>query len=146
MAAVRFGIRGIDDYAPASMIQVSPQIKLKEFARAGRTYRPTRVALTGMRIVTEFRADDGHILWKDFPASHGLYGPSIYDPSTRQLEGLPGLEWWSEPMPKIFETPHLTDTKIEVHRRREFKSWIILNTLDTIFGHSFLALLNASFY
>ena len=32
MAAVRFGIRGIDDYAYASMIQVSPQIKLKEFA------------------------------------------------------------------------------------------------------------------
>ena len=56
------------------------------------------------------------------------------------------MEWWSEPIQKLFETPHLTDTKIEVHRRRECNSWIVLNTLDTIFGHSFLALLNASFY
>lgn len=128
------------------MIQVSPQIKLKEFAREGQVFRPARVALTGMRIVTEWRSQEGGVLWKDFPASHGLYGPCVYNPATRKVDGLPGLEWWSEPMRKLFESPHQTDTKFEVHRRRSFKSWIVLNTLDTIFGHSFLALLNASFY
>jgi hypothetical protein len=128
------------------MIQVSPQIKLKEFARAGRVFRPVRVVVTGMRIVTEFRSDDGNILWKDFPASHGLYGPCIYDPATKKIESLPGLEWWSDPMQKLFATPRAKQPRIEIHRRRDCKSWILLNTLDTIFGHSFLILLNASYY
>lgn len=129
-----------------SMIQVSPQIKLKDFERAGRIYSPARVALTGMRWMIEARSKDGHTLWKDFPANHGLYGPCICDPETQKVDGLPGLEWWSEPLGRLFSTPPVANTKIEIHRRRDEKSWIILNTLDTIFGHSFLSLLNANFY
>jgi hypothetical protein len=128
------------------MIQVAPQIKLKDFARAGRVYAPRRVALTGMRWMIEAESSDGHILWKDFPASHGLYTPCIYDPATRAVEGIAGFEWWSDPLKTPLETPRLENTNIKVHRRRDHCSWIVLNTLDTIFGHSLLLLFNAQFY
>ena len=78
-----------------SMIQVSPQIKLNDFERAGRRFSAVRVCLTGMRWVAEYRSADGVVLWKDVPASHGLYAPCVYDPASGVTHAAPGLEWWS---------------------------------------------------
>jgi len=128
------------------MIQVSPQLALNGFERGGKAFAPRQVCLTGMRWIVQGEAADGRIAWKDFPASHGLYTPCIYDPTTRAIEAVAGFEWWSEPMRRLFEEPKIADTKIQIHKRREAKSWILLNTLDTIFGHSLLLLLNAQFY
>src|SRR5437764_6927331 len=120
------------------MIQVSPQIKLKPFQHAGQIYIPAQIHLTGMRIMIEARNGSGHTLWKDFPTSHGLYAPCTYDPATRQTTSLPTMDWWAKPLARLFEEPPLENTKIQIHRRREANSWIILNTLDNIFGHSLL--------
>lgn len=102
-----------------------------------------------MRIVVEaIDANDpaGRVIWKDFPSSHALYTPCVYDPSSRRTGCVPGFEWFSYPMGRLFEEPRLEGATIRVDRRRDCKSWILLNTLDTIFGHSLLLLLNAQFY
>jgi hypothetical protein len=128
------------------MIQVSPHLRLKPFSHAGRLFTPQSVHLTGMRWMIQARDDAGKIIWKDFPASHGLYTPCLYDPAARKIDSLPHFEWWADPLHRLFEEPQIAETKIVVHPRRKAKSWIILNTLDTIFGHSLLALFNAQFY
>ena len=94
-------VPGMFKLAP-SMIQVSPQIKLNDFEHAGRRFSAVRVCLTGMRWVAEFRAADGTVLWKDVPASHGLYAPCVYDPASDRTHAAPGLEWWSVPMRRVF--------------------------------------------
>lgn len=127
------------------MIQVSPQIKLKPFQHAGQVYVPRALHLAGMRMLIEAQSESGHVLWKDFPSSHGLYAPCLCDPSSRAVYSLPNMGWWSDPMPRIFEQAKEA-ASLRIHERRTASSWIILNTLDNIFGHSLLLLLNAQFY
>lgn len=126
-----------------SMIQVSPQIKLKPFQHSGITFTPHEIHLTGMRILIRGE-HNGVAAFKDFPTSHGLYAPCVH--LNKQTTALPHTEWWSSPMDALFSQPRIENTPIKIHHRRDAKSWIILNTLDNIFGHSLLLLLNAQFY
>src|SRR3954466_1393957 len=104
-----------------SMIQVSPQIKLKPFQHEGHTYTPESVRLTGMRIMIVAHNADGEPLWKDFPTSHGLYAPCVFNPRGARVTALPTVEWWSKPLRRLWDEPPVTDTKIQIHRCREAK-------------------------
>ena len=100
----------------------------------------------------EYRAADGgderdDTLLGDLPANHGLYTPLVFDPHTGALLGDTSLEWWAGSLPTLCRGPRREDAPLEVEVFRPGAERIIfLNTLDFVFGHSLLLLLNAGVY
>ena len=100
----------------------------------------------------EYRAADGEngrddVIFGDVPANHGLYTPLVFDPLTGALLGDTSLEWWADNLPTLCRGARRADAPLEVEELRPRAERIIfLNTLDYVFGHSLLLLLNAGVY
>ena len=125
---------------------------LSPIAHRGQTFLPRRLHLTGWRWLMEYRAADeedepGDALLGDVPANHGLYTPLVFDLRTGALLGDASLDWWAGNLPTLCRGPRREDAPLEVEELRPgMERVIFLNTLDYVFGHSLLLLLNAGVY
>lgn len=123
---------------------------LPPIVHRGRTFHPVRLHLTGWRWLMEYRAaggDAADTLLGDVPANHGHYTPLVFDLHTGQTLGDTSLPWWAESLPALCREPRGEDAPLGVEILRAAGPRVIfLNTLDYLFGHSLLLLLNAGIY
>jgi hypothetical protein len=129
------------------MIHASPTLTgLGPLEHEGAAYQPVAIRMTGMRWLVEYRSANGSVMWGDFPHAHGLYTPLTFDPGTGKTGGDASLEWWSAPLRELFSQPKVENSVVTVEQRRKADRYVVLNTLDFVFGHSLLLLLNAQHY
>lgn len=127
---------------------------LPPIERGGRMYRPSRLHLTGWRWLMEYRSEVeteggefGPTLLGDVPANHGHFTPLAFDRRSGELLGDTSLDWWADNLPALCRGPRREDAPLSLEvLRPESRRVIFLNTLDYVFGHSLLLLLNAGHY
>ncbi len=104
--------------------------------------------ITGMRNLADYHCSNcGSEFYGDLPAGQGLYTPVLIDKITCTVTGDANAEWFSgwladsyanrSEVPLGFETRKFSPPRDKV---------VVLNCLDTLYGHSLLKLLNAQYY
>ena len=122
---------------------------LPPIVHRGKTFLPRQLHLTGWRWLMEYRTteDEWDTLFGDVPANHGLYTPLAFDPPTGALLGDTSLDWWADNLPALCRGARREDAPLGIEVLRSGLGKVIfLNTLDYVFGHSLLLLLNAGVY
>ncbi len=86
-----------------------------------------------------------HNFYHDFPIGHSLLFPqSISKDGSRYYTSSYG--WFSKTFRRIFDLRNHEDINITKRVFKQHDEVIILNCLDTVYGHSLLKLLNAQYY
>jgi hypothetical protein len=83
----------------------------------------------------------------DLPSGQALYTPILLDKKTGAVHDPYGVGWFAEWLRESYA--HRTDAPLsfKVQERLQIKRQVVLlNCLDTVFGHSLLKLLNAQYY
>lgn len=82
--------------------------------------------------------------YSDIPAGHGLFYPFTIDQQT--LEIFQPLNPFGRNLREMCQQTRPENVELKVIRRIEREEIILLNCLDTVYGHSLLKLLNAQYY
>jgi hypothetical protein len=104
--------------------------------------------MPGMRMLARARCTGcGRPYFVDLPAGQGLYSPMILDPATGAVHDRAGVEWFAEWLGKSWRertaaTPAFTVSRLSPLTRPA----VLINCLDTLYGHALLKLLNAQQY
>lgn len=114
----------------------------------GGRLRSTGWHMPGMRMLARARcAACGRDVFVDLPAGQGLYSPMVLDAATGVVHDREGVPWFADWLrssyrDRVAETPGFT---VERHRPIT-RPVVLLNCLDTLYGHALLKLLNAQQY
>ena len=104
--------------------------------------------ITGMRNLANFRcANCGSEFYGDLPSGQALYTPVLLDKKTGASFGGENAGWFAAWLAESYK--NRSDEKIGFEIRKFSNAGekvILLNCLDTLYGHSLLKLLNAQFY
>ncbi len=128
------------------MIQIYPKIEFERPSPYGRgTLVPKKIVWQGMHtcVETECSATKQNLI-STLPSGHGSLNDYVVNPMTQELFCPPEVRrWFGEPLLHALTHPQNDeiDLKVEVFRRA--KKIIILNTIDYLYGHALLKLLNA---
>ncbi len=104
--------------------------------------------MPGMRMLAQARCTGcGRPYFVDLPAGQGLYSPMILDPATGAVHDRAGVAWFAEWLGKSWRertdaTPTFTVSRLSPLTRPA----VLINCLDTLYGHALLKLLNAQQY
>lgn len=82
----------------------------------------------------------------DLPSGHGLYYPMILDRKIGKVYDRQNIGWFSDWLFKSYHNRTNEPIEITVEETRAIKNPLILNCLDTLYGHCLLKLLNAQYY
>lgn len=82
----------------------------------------------------------------DLPAGHGLNYPMLLEAKSGEVFDIYGVAWFSDWLAKSYQHRTSISIEIETEKFREIHEPILLNCLDTLYGHCLLKLLNAQFY
>jgi hypothetical protein len=105
--------------------------------------------IPGMRNLADFHClRCGGAYYGDLPAGQGLYTPALLDQKTGVVFGDAGAaRWFSDWLSDSYRQRTAEPLGFEVRKFGEIKRKVILlNCLDTLYGHSLLKLLNAQYY
>lgn len=82
----------------------------------------------------------------DLRAGQALYTPMLLDKATGEVYQSEGAKWFAHWLGESYR--HRIDTPLEftVEEKRPLKKAVLLNCIDTLYGHSLLKLLNAQYY
>lgn len=132
------------------MIRLKPSLEtlLPDCPHCQTTLAAEGFLITGMRNLAEFHCPHcGGEFYGDLPAGQGLFTPILLDQKTGEVFDNDNAAWFSgwladsykqrNDKPLNFEERNFSDIKKKV---------ILLNCLDTLYGHSLLKLLNAQYY
>jgi hypothetical protein len=130
------------------MLQVSPLIELSVPCPecAGRLL-PENVHFAGIPVFAECTCSSCHNrYWVDLPAGHALLHPTVISEDERVY--FDGLDWYSRLLQTIFQSrSDAKPGKIRVRSRPSgTKAALIVNCLDTLYGHSLLKFLSSLHY
>jgi len=105
-------------------------------------------AIPGMRNLAEFHClNCGARYYGDLPSGQALYTPFLLDKTSGAIYGDYDAEWFADWLTNSYQKRTSEPVGFEVRRFSEVKDkLILLNCLDTLYGHSLLKLLNAQFY
>jgi hypothetical protein len=103
-----------------------------------------RVVIPGMRTLAEADCPrcSGRFL-ADLPISHALRGSVFLDLETDEVLSKHPGDWFKGPLLASYKAQSTTTPPIRLERRIDRGRILVLNTLDFIYGHSLLKLLNA---
>lgn len=83
----------------------------------------------------------------DLPAGQGIYTPILLDKKTGETFNGDNAKWFADWLSDSFQNRTDVPNKFEIRQFSEIKNKVILlNCLDTLYGHSLLKLLNAQIY
>ena len=103
--------------------------------------------IPGMRMLASLKCPQcKREFYGDLPAGHGLRFSVLLEKETGEVTYSHNATWFAEWLKTSFA--ERTDTQIgfKVENNRPVKKPILLNCLDTLYGHSLLKLLNAQYY
>ena len=138
------------------MIQFHPSIPQGAVAHAcphcGLRLRPEGWLIPGMRALAELRcAGCGSAFYGDLPAGQGLYTPMLLEPATGLVHDRYATAWFARWLRDSFANRTAAPVGFTVRPtaaspRAKARRAVLLNCLDTLYGHSLLKLLNAQSY
>lgn len=114
----------------------------------GATLNAKEFVITGMRSLAEYAcADCGGEFYGDLPAGQAFYTPFLLDKKSGAAHGDESAAWFGEWLEKSYRNRTSEPLRVETRRFSVIKDKVILlNCLDTLYGHSLLKLLNAQRY
>jgi hypothetical protein len=130
------------------MLQISPLIELAVACPecAGRLL-PEGLHFAGIPVFAECTCSSCHTrYWVDLPAGHALLHPTVISGDGKVY--FDGLDWYSRVLQAIFQSRSgAKSPKIRVRSRPSgAKSALIVNCLDTLYGHSLLKFMSCLHY
>ncbi|MFC1838332.1 hypothetical protein ACFL1N_02030 [Thermodesulfobacteriota bacterium] len=103
--------------------------------------------IPGMRNLAILKCNKcSSIFYGDLLSGHGLHYPVILEKETGNAYDNQNIGWFSHWLLKSYQNRTCEPIEISIEKTRPIKKPLILNCLDTLYGHSLLKLLNAQFY
>lgn len=101
--------------------------------------------IPGMRNLADLRcASCGRESYGDLRAGQALYTPMLLEKGTGKVHDAHGVEWFADWLRNSYARRTDAPLPFEVHEYRPLtRRVVLLNCLDTLYGHSLLKLLNA---
>ncbi|HEX7318048.1 MAG TPA: hypothetical protein VF297_29355 [Pyrinomonadaceae bacterium] len=104
--------------------------------------------MPGMRNLADLLCERcGREFYGDLAAGQALYTPMLLEKATGAVHDAHGVEWFAGWLRDSYAQRTDEPLPFDVHERREVtRPVVLLNCLDTLYGHSLLKLLNAQYY
>ncbi len=103
--------------------------------------------IPGMRNLAELKCKRcEREYYGDLPASHGIYYPMLLDRATGDVHDNVGVDWFSAWLRDSSASRLDLPVEFVVEDFRPLKQPVLLNCLDTLYGHCLLKLLNSQYY
>ena len=103
--------------------------------------------IPGMRNLADLKClHCGREFYGDLPAGHGLYYPMLLEPDTGKVHDPHGVPWFADWLRRSYAKRSNRQMPFSVEERKPIKRAVLLNCLDTLYGHCLLKLLNAQYY
>lgn len=103
--------------------------------------------IPGMRNLADPKCPQcGREFYGDLPAGHGLYYPMLLEQATGIVHDEHGVSWFANWLRDSYANRVKSPVEFIVEDFRPLKQPILLNCLDTLYGHCLLKLLNAQYY
>ncbi|MFQ5491336.1 MAG: hypothetical protein ACE5GE_11500 [Phycisphaerae bacterium] len=100
--------------------------------------------MPGMRMLAELSCPDcDRRYYGDLPAGGGLYYPMLLDQETGQVFDAHGVPWFADWLEQSYVNRIDTPVELTVEQFAPLHKPVLLNCLDTLYGHCLLKLLNA---
>lgn len=128
------------------MIKIRPKIEFKLRSPYGNgSLVPHKILWQGMHtcVETTCTVTRQHLV-VTLPSGHGYLNQFIVNPATQEIFCPESARrWFGEPLLNSLMHPRNEEIEMTVEKFRTAKKAIILNTIDYLYGHSLLKLLNA---
>ncbi|MDD8017202.1 MAG: hypothetical protein PHP42_02390 [Bacteroidota bacterium] len=128
------------------MIKIYPKIEFAATSPYGdAVLAPRKILWQGMHTCVEAECPltKKHVV-ATLPSGHGTLNSYIVNPTTKEIFCYPNVRrWFGEPLLHSLTHPQSDEVEMKVEKFRPVKKVIILNTIDYLYGHSLLKLLNA---
>ena len=82
----------------------------------------------------------------DLPSGHGLFYPMLLEKETGQVHDKYGISWFANWLKQSYEKRSNEAIEMVIEDFKTSNKVILLNCLDTLYGHSLLKLLNVQYY
>jgi hypothetical protein len=103
--------------------------------------------IPGMRTLADLRCPEcGLRFYGDLPAGHGLYYPMLLEQATGIVHDRYGIGWSADWLRDSYAQRVDTPMELVVEEFRPLGQPVLLNCIDTLYGHCLLKLLNAQYY
>jgi len=103
--------------------------------------------IPGMRNLADLVcAKCGRAFYGDLPAGHGLYYPMLLERATGIVHDKYNVNWFSNWLRDSYANRIESSIEFNAEDLRPLKQPVLLNCLDTLYGHCLLKLLNAQYY
>lgn len=104
--------------------------------------------MPGMRMLTRARCTGcGRDYFVDLPAGQGLHSPMLLDPATGAVHDRAGVPWFADWLHESYRDRTAATLALTVDRHLPLtRPAILINCLDTLYGHALLKLFNAQQY
>ncbi len=105
--------------------------------------------IPGIRVLAKLGCDEcGRRFYGDLPVGHAMFRPLLLEPDNATIHGALGddYHWFERGLITSFEHRNAVPLTLKEERFAPIRRPLLLNTLDTHYGHSLLKLLNAQYY
>lgn len=104
--------------------------------------------IPGMRNLADLRCQQCNLaFYGDLPSGHGLYYPMLLEQGTGFVHDKYGVKWFANWLRDSYANRLYAPVEFIVETLRPIKKQpILLNCLDTLYGHCLLKILNAQYY
>lgn len=103
--------------------------------------------IPGMRNLADLKCPQcSRKCFGDLSAGQALYTPMLLEKSTGEVHDTEGAKWFAKWLQDSYAKRSNTPIEFNVEEKRPLKKAILLNCIDTLYGHSLLKLLNAQYY
>lgn len=132
------------------MIRLKPNLEMpqRECPNCQSNLTASDFLITGMRNLADLKCPNCKSeFYGDLPAGQALFSPILLDKNSGEIYDDYNAEWFSEWLEEAYKNQTEKQIGFEVRKFSEVKKKVIvLNCLDTLYGHSLLKLLNAQHY
>lgn len=109
--------------------------------------KPLDWLIPGMRNLGLFACDHcQHEFYVDLPSGHGLLYPMVLDKNSGVLYNSSGVTWFAEWLENSYRQRKNVPLGFVVENFSELKQPLLVNCLDTLYGHCLEKLLNVQYY
>jgi len=134
------------------MIRIHPEIEVRIKCNSCRQeFLPDGFHLTGMHVLCSGICPlcKGEKLYMEMPASAGLLYPTVIRESDgKRVDDMPFSNWFINSLPVAFKNRAREEVSISKVMKSNIQKekLLILNTIDSTYGHSLLNIFNLSYY
>jgi hypothetical protein len=133
------------------MIRLKPFIDLTVSCPACRQgIKPSDWMITGMHAMMELNCIHcGNKFYAEIPVNAGLFYPGIINAQTgNRVDDMPFENWYLNGLVDAFKNIREEKIKVEIVENRKLgnRPVLLLNTIDSTYGHAIYELFNASYY